>query len=74
MLRLNPYSNGILSDLWLSSSSSQNVVSLNPYSNGILSDSYSTSYKNEMGCLNPYSNGILSDEAFGFGCMATVMS
>ena len=60
-MNLNPYSNGILSDITHGQKLIPYSQSLNPYSNGILSDFQYTSIRRGNHSLNPYSNGILSD-------------
>ena len=59
--RLNPCSNGILSDL-KKDTQVQSGKSLNPCSNGILSDNVCYCCVCWKSCLNPCSNGILSDK------------
>ena len=46
--RLNPCSNGILSDTWNGSMDIDTAIRLNPCSNGILSDIISISDKEEF--------------------------
>ena len=59
---LNPYSNGILTDMISQKKKNYQSECLNPYSNGILTDMISQKKKNyQSECLNPYSNGILTD-------------
>ena len=56
-LRLNPYSNGILSDATITQIVNLIRFSLNPYSNGTLSDILEVLCMKYLSGLNPCFNG-----------------